>query len=82
MRKILRDSSEMQLCQALDKFGYKIKRIANSHIRMDSNFTGEQHSITIPNHTPIKIGTLNNILNDCTQYLHISKSDLIDQLFE
>jgi predicted RNA binding protein YcfA (HicA-like mRNA interferase family) len=81
MHKIPRDISGMQLYQALDKFGYKIKRIAGSRIRLDLNFTGERHSITIPNHTPIKIGTLNNMLNDCTQYLHISKYDLIDQLF-
>ena len=42
---------------------------------------GDKHSITIPNHNFIKIGTLNNILSDLSQYLNIDKQKLIEKLF-
>ena len=41
-----------------------------------------EHKITIPDHHPIKIGTLNNILNDIAEYVKISKQELIQELFK
>lgn len=81
MPKIPRDISGSKLAQLLDKYGYKIKRETGSHIRLVSEIRGKEHKITIPDHTPIKIGTLNNILNDLANYLKIDKKDLIDELF-
>jgi len=34
----------------------------------------------MPDHNPIKIGTLNFILNDISDYLKIPKSNVIDEL--
>ena len=82
MPKIPRDISGSKLAQLLDKYGYEIKRETGSHIRLVSEIRGkDEHKITIPDHTPIKIGTLNNILNDLANYLKIDKKDLIDELF-
>jgi len=39
-----------------------------------------QHHITIPNHDPLKIGTLNAILTDVAQHLGVSKQKLIERL--
>jgi hypothetical protein len=42
---------------------------------------GHEHSITIPAHSPINVGTLNNILKDIAAYLKITKEDLVENLF-
>ena len=81
MPKIPRDVSGRELAQLLGKYGYEIKRETGSHIRLVSEMTGKEHKITIPDHAPIKIGTLNNILNDLADYLKINKKVLIDKLF-
>ncbi len=51
-----------------------------SHIRLTTEINGIHH-ITIPDHNPIKIGTLSNILKDIAYHLEISKEELIKQLF-
>ena len=38
--------------------------------------------ITVPDHHSIKIGTLNNILNDLANYLEIDKKKLLEELFK
>jgi predicted RNA binding protein YcfA (HicA-like mRNA interferase family) len=81
MPKIPRDVSGRELAQLLGKYEYEIKRETGSHIRLVSEMRGKEHKITIPDHTPIKIGTLNNILNDLAGYLKINKKVLIDELF-
>jgi hypothetical protein len=40
-----------------------------------------QHHVTIPNHDPIKVGTLAGILNDVAAHLEISREELIQRLF-
>ncbi len=81
MPKVPRDISHKELCKALVKYGYVITRQTGSHLRLKSDFMGHEHSITIPAHSPIKIGTLNNILNDVAKYLKIQKDKLVESLF-
>ena len=81
MPKIPRDISGQKLSGLLKKYGYEIKRQSGSHLRLVTNLKGVEHKITIPNHNPIKIGTLNNIVNDISEYLKIDKVALIDELF-
>jgi len=81
MPKIPRDISGRELAQLLDKYEYEIKRETGSHMRLVSEIRGKEHKITIPDHSPIKIGTLNNILNDLADYLKIDKKVLLDELF-
>jgi len=82
MPKIPRDISGDELSKLLRKYGYEVVRQTGSHIRLVSKYQDTEHKITIPNHNPIKIGTLNNILNDVSEYLKISKQILISQLFK
>lgn len=81
MPRMPRDVSHKNLCTVLSKYGYTISRQTGSHIRLMSNFMGHEHSITIPAHSPIKVGTLNNILKDIAAYLKITKEDLVENLF-
>lgn len=82
MPKIPRDISGRELAKLLGKkFDYQLTREVGSHIRLSSNRTGREHKITIPDHSGIKIGTLNNILKDLSNYLSISKEELLIELF-
>jgi len=82
MPKIPRDISGSELSKLLSKYGYKVVRQTGSHIRLVSKYQEAEHKLTLPNHNPIKIGTLNNILNDVSDYLKIPKQILISQLFK
>jgi predicted RNA binding protein YcfA (HicA-like mRNA interferase family) len=71
--KLPRDLSGESLANALEKLGYVVDRQTGSHIRLTTQQNGEHH-ITMPNHSPIKIGNLSAILR-------ITRDDLINQLF-
>ena len=76
--KIPRDVSADDLIKILSKLGYGVSRQKGSHIRLTSKIKNEEHHITIPNHSPLKIGTLNNILNDIAEKNKITKEELIN----
>lgn len=78
--KLVRNIDAQQLIIALQKYGYQPSRQTGSHIRLTTHQNG-QHHITIPNHNPLRIGTLNAILIDIAKHLEISKQELIDVLF-
>lgn len=78
--KTPRDLSGEQLVQLLKKLGYRVSRQKGSHIRLTTNEPSEHH-ITIPNHNPLKVGTLNSILGEISEHLRISKEDLVNRLF-
>jgi len=79
--KLPRDISATDLIKYLKKYGYEVSRQTDSHIRLSSVEFG-QHHITIPNHNPIKVGTLSAILSNIAEHIGISKDELIRQLFQ
>jgi predicted RNA binding protein YcfA (HicA-like mRNA interferase family) len=79
--KLPRDISGEELTHLLKKYGYQITRQTGSHIRLTTSVKGE-HRITIPNHKPLKIGTLNSILTDISVHLKMNKKDFIEELFK
>jgi predicted RNA binding protein YcfA (HicA-like mRNA interferase family) len=78
--KLPRDIGGEKLSKLLKKYGYRISRQNGSHLRLTSTIKGEHH-ITIPKHASLKIGTLNNILNDISLHLEIAKQTLVNELF-
>jgi len=64
------------------QLGYRVTPQKGSHIRLTALINLEEHHITIPNHTPIKIGTLNNILKDIAEHNKLSKEELTEKLFK
>ncbi|MCK5833539.1 type II toxin-antitoxin system HicA family toxin [bacterium] len=78
--KLPRDLSGSDLVKSLSKFGYELDHQTGSHCRLKTELNGT-HSITIPAHSPLKLGTLNSILNEIAKHLKISKSELIERLF-
>ncbi len=79
--KLPRDLSDAEFAQLLSRYGYEAIRQSGSHIRVRSAFKGSEHQVTIPAHTPLKIGTLSGILLEIATYLKISKDVLARELF-
>jgi predicted RNA binding protein YcfA (HicA-like mRNA interferase family) len=77
--KTPRDCGAPQLVRALRRFGYEPTRQTGSHIRLVRS-GDPAHHITIPNHNPIKVGTLHGILRDVAVHHGLSVEQLLEQL--
>ena len=69
-----------ELTRALRSLGYEVSRQTGSHMRLTTSQGGDHH-ITIPNHTPLRVGTLAGILSDVATHFGVSRDELLDQLF-
>ena len=74
------DLNSKDLINGASKMGYVVTRQTGSHIRLTTQQKG-QHHITVPNHNPIKIGTLSAILSDIAKHFSTTKDDIINQFF-
>ena len=79
--KLPRDVSGEELVRLLRRYDYVIVRTSGSHIRLTSNLKGSEHHVTIPDHDPIKVGTLSDILSDVADYLAVERSVVVRELF-
>lgn len=70
-----KDLSGKELIKLLQNLGYEVSRQTGSHIRLTTHQNGTHH-LTIPNHRPIKIGTLSGILKDVGSHFNKSKEDV------
>jgi predicted RNA binding protein YcfA (HicA-like mRNA interferase family) len=77
--KLPRDLDADQLAKALSELGYVVTRQTGSHMRLTTQENG-QHHITVPNHSPIKVGTLNAIFRDIAEHFEISRDDLLRRI--
>jgi predicted RNA binding protein YcfA (HicA-like mRNA interferase family) len=78
--KIPRDISGQDLIKYLKSYGYVVTRKPGCHIRITTEQKG-QHYITIPNHDPLKIGTLSSIIADIAEHFDKTKDQLLHELF-
>jgi len=78
--KLPRDLGGEELACALAQLGYQITRQTGSHLRLTTTAGGEYH-ITILKHKPLKVGTLNRVLNEVAQHLGMDKQELLERLF-
>lgn len=79
--RLPRDVSGGDLAQILRKLGYSITRQTGSHLRLTTTEHGE-HRLTIPQHSPLRIGTLSAILTDVAAHFELTREQLSRQLFE
>ncbi len=78
--RLSRDLSGADLANALRNLGYQITRQTGSHFRLTTQREGEHH-ITIPNHASLRIGTISAVLADVAAHFHLSRDQLLEQLF-
>ena len=77
--KTPRDLDGQELAKALRKLGYVVTRQSGSHLRVTTQQGGEHHEV-VPNHSPIKLGTLKGILRNVAQHHGMSVAELIETL--
>lgn len=77
--RLPRDISGAQLVRSLKAYGYEVSRQTGSHIRVSTVENGTHH-ITIPNHDPIKLGTLASILDDIAVHFQCSRNEVLLEL--
>jgi predicted RNA binding protein YcfA (HicA-like mRNA interferase family) len=78
--RLPRDLSGIDLARALKKLGYKTTRQTGSHMRLTTQQKGEHH-ITIPDHDPIRVGTLANILSEVATHFELNKDEIVKKIF-
>jgi len=72
--------SYRQLLKFLRQFGYEVDHQRGSHIRLKKESVSGNHSITVPAHKEIAKGTLSDILECVSPYIHLSKEQIVDEL--
>ena len=77
--KLPRGVSADRLIRALERLGYTVIRQKGSHVRLFHQ-VAPTHSISVPLHDPLKIGTFHGILAEVAQALSISIQDILDLL--
>ena len=78
--KLPRDISGADLAKALKSLGYEVTRQTGSHMRV-TTMEGGEHHVTIPQHSPLRVGTLAGILNDVAAHLGLSREELLTRIF-
>jgi predicted RNA binding protein YcfA (HicA-like mRNA interferase family) len=78
--RLPREVSGRALAKALSKVGYTVTRQTGSHIRLTTQELGEHH-VTVPDHDPIRVGTLAGLLSDVAAHLGIGRDELVRKLF-
>jgi predicted RNA binding protein YcfA (HicA-like mRNA interferase family) len=78
--KLPRDLSGRELAKALQVLGYGITRQTGSHIRLTTTEHGEHH-VTVPDHDPLRVGTLGGIIGDVAEHFRITRDELAKRLF-
>lgn len=78
--KIPRSVSGVDLIKKLKLLGYEPTRQSGSHIRLTTKEKGTHH-LTIPDHNPIKIGTLSSILKDVAEHFQMTREELLKKIF-
>lgn len=78
--RLPRNLSGDDLIVAFAKLGYRPTRQRGSHVRLTTDQNGK-HDITVPQHDPLRIGTLAAILRDVAAHFDITRDELLERLF-
>ncbi|MDP2138544.1 MAG: type II toxin-antitoxin system HicA family toxin [Candidatus Didemnitutus sp.] len=78
--KLPRDVSGRSLVKALCRdWGYLQVHQVGSHVILQTD-TPQPHRISIPDHSPLRLGTFNAILRAVAQAKQVSKDDVLRSL--
>jgi len=72
--------SGQELTKALTRLGYVQTRQTSSHIRLTTQLGGEHH-VTVPDHNPMRPGTLAKILSEVAKHHKLGRDELLELLF-
>lgn len=78
--KLPRNLGANDLIKVLSRLGYVVIRQTGSHIRL--HCSDPAHAITVPNHRPLRVGTLAAILQDIEVAHRLERDTLVSLLFD
>ena len=80
--KLPRNLSGDDLAKRLERhFGYRIHRMKGSHMTLIVTVGDYRHSLTIPRHRELRLGTLDKILSVIAEFHCMSKEQVRNILF-
>ena len=81
--KLPRDLSGEEVARLLARrYGYQMSRSKGSHMTVTKTSpSGSKHSVTVPRHKDVRVGTLDSIVNDVAEFLDLSKGEVRETLF-
>jgi len=79
--RVPRDLSGPELIRRLGRLGYAVSRQSGSHVRLSTRENGEHH-VTVPNHDPLRLGTLSAILGAVAEHHGIDRDALLKRLLD
>ena len=80
--KLPRDMSGEDLAWRLHRrYGYQFIRQRGSHMVVALAIGGVKHSVTVPRHRAMRVGTLNGIVSDIAARLGKTKDEVHSELF-
>jgi len=78
--KVPRDLQGRDLAAALCRhWGYRQVHQVGSHIILQTDDPGH-HRLSVPDHKPLRIGTLSAILRDVAAAKHVAREDILASL--
>jgi predicted RNA binding protein YcfA (HicA-like mRNA interferase family) len=78
--RLPRELSGTDLAQALGPPENRVTRQTGSHLRLTTFEHGEHH-LTVPQHNPLRVGTLAAILADIARHFETTRDELVARLF-
>ena len=78
--RLPRDLSADELVSALKVLGYQVTRQTGSHLRLTTH-QHDEHHLTIPQHNPLRVGTLHSLLTDVANHFGMNRDELMERLF-
>ena len=80
--RLPRDLSGEDLAVLLRRsYGYRFVRQKGSHLTLSRIADGGSHSVTVPRHRTIRVGTLSGILADVAAHLGVTQEEVREALF-
>jgi predicted RNA binding protein YcfA (HicA-like mRNA interferase family) len=77
--KLPRDVDGSALAQTLcRRFGYRVVHQVGSHMVLQRE--APHHGLAIPNHRPLRLGTLNAILRAVEKAVHVERAEILAAL--
>ena len=80
--KLPRDLSGEALTRSLQRhFGYRLTRQRGSHMTLTATIRGESHSVTVPRHRQLSVGTLSAIISAVAEATNENQGAVRKKLF-
>lgn len=80
--KLPRDLSGKEAARRLRReYGYRVTRTRGSHMTLALTIGDKSHSVTVPRHRNLRVGTLNEIVRDVAAFHGLEKDVVRKALF-